>query len=176
MLFRSKLRIPPGQDPFPLRDIPVITNGDIFLQHTWYRYSAHDGAAADAINRPQRFFFNFWTSIGGLQGEQSPVSRVIWWEEPLRDLLSVARLGPSQLQGRILETLSAHRLESRPDDLKLLKLRVLELTFARQGRPSAETVRALVEELSRQYPAKSEPPNGAPSVPVATLPLGEAAL
>ena len=57
-----------------------------------------------------------------------------------------------------------------PDDLKLLKLRALELSFARQGRPSAEVVKALVEELSKEYP------HGPPPVPAATPPDGAAAL
>ncbi len=65
-----------------------------------------------------------------------------------------ARVCDSAQQDSILESLKPVQIASLPDDLKLLKLRVLELTFARQGRPSAENVKALVAELSRQYPAK----------------------
>ena len=61
----------------------------------------------------------------------------------------------------MLEVLALAPLDSLDDDLKLLKLRVLEVSFARQGRPSAEAVKALVEELSRQYPAKGGGPEAA---------------
>ncbi|MEO6755603.1 MAG: hypothetical protein ABIP85_27840, partial [Chthoniobacteraceae bacterium] len=90
--------------------------------------------------------------------------------------LGLSRSDALETQSVTIETLKRFPLATLSDDLKLLKLRVLEVSFARQGRPSAEVVKALVEELSRQYPAKGEPPHGAPPVPAATTPDGKAAL
>ncbi len=68
-------------------------------------------------------------------------------------LLELARTTPASAQQKVFEALQSYPFASLPDDLKLLKLRVLELSFARQGRPSAEAVQALARELLAIYPA-----------------------
>ncbi len=98
----------------------------------------------------------------------------------LPSLLALARVGASTDQAAILARLTKFPLASLSDDLKLLKLRVLELSFARQGRPSEERVKALMEELLAHYPAtnvaKGAAASGALPSPAATTPNGEAAL
>ncbi len=70
-------------------------------------------------------------------------------------LLALARVGTKGDQEAILNRLATFPLDSLSEESKLNKLRVLEVTFARQGRPSHELVQMGVAKLSRQYPAKS---------------------
>jgi len=70
-------------------------------------------------------------------------------------LLALARLGTKDDQEALLKALAAFPLDSLDDALKLEKLRVLEVALARQGRPSTDLVQADIEELGRQYPAKT---------------------
>jgi len=103
----------------------------------------------------------------------------------LTALLALARVGANENQPALLKALAAFPLDSLDDDLKLLKLRVLKLSFARQGRPDTDMVTLALEKLGRHYPAKTWPVNrelsellvwlGAPDVTEKTLALLEAA-
>ncbi|HZJ15652.1 MAG TPA: hypothetical protein VFD27_11405, partial [Chthoniobacteraceae bacterium] len=73
----------------------------------------------------------------------------------LTALLALARVGTKDDQAAILKALTRFPLDSLDDELKLLKLRVIKVSFARQGRPAEELVKLEVEKLSRQYPAKT---------------------
>ncbi len=72
----------------------------------------------------------------------------------LMGLFAFARAGDASTQIDLLNTLGKYPLASLDGELKRIKLRVLELSFARQGRPSAEVVKMAVEKLSRHFPAK----------------------
>ncbi len=94
--------------------------------------------------------------------ESQPVAQ--WQEKALGEqnpraamaaLLALVRVGPTDAQPAILKRLGAFPLDALPDDLKLEKLRVIQLSFIRQGRPSDEMVKTAIEKLSAQYPAKS---------------------
>jgi len=74
----------------------------------------------------------------------------------LTGLLAVTRAGEPALQPRVLEMLKAFPLSSLSDELKLLKLRVLTLAFARGGRPADEMVKMGLEKLIAQFPAKGD--------------------
>lgn len=85
-----------------------------------------------------------------------------WRERALREmepgvaipaLLALARMGDKEDQERIRNALGKFPFESLPGSLKLDKLRVVEVSLARQGKPGPEAVAALIAELSRQYPA-----------------------
>jgi putative heme-binding domain-containing protein len=99
----------------------------------------------------------------------------------LNALLALARLGNKDDQETILKTLGKFPLDSLDESLKLLKLRVIEVALARQGRPNSDLVQLGIEKLGRQYPAKSFPLNhelcqllvylGAPDVVEKTLKL-----
>ena len=103
----------------------------------------------------------------------------------LTQLLALARVGDKGTQAELLEALKRFPLDSLDDELKLLKLRVIKITFARQGRPAEELVQMGIGKLSRQYPAKTFALNrelsellvwlGAPDVVAKTLALLDAA-
>ena len=75
--------------------------------------------------------------------------------------LAFARLPKPDAQEELVEALKELPLTSLDDDLKLLKLRVLELSFARQGRPSEEWVKTAMQKLLAHYPAPPIPANAA---------------
>lgn len=77
----------------------------------------------------------------------------------LTGLLALARMGTKDDQELVLKTLGKYPLDSLDEELKLIKLRVIEVAFARQGRPNTDLVRLGAEKLGKQYPAKSFPLN-----------------
>ncbi|HEY3899956.1 MAG TPA: hypothetical protein VGM54_15215 [Chthoniobacter sp.] len=77
----------------------------------------------------------------------------------LISLLALARMGTKDDQELVLKTLAKYPLDSLDDELKLVKLRVIEVAYARQGRPNTDLVRSEIEKLDRQYPARSFPMN-----------------
>ena len=72
----------------------------------------------------------------------------------LNHLLGAARTAPGW-QEHLLRELTKFPFDSLNDELKLFKLRVIKVSFARQGRPAEELVKLGVEKLIRQYPAKT---------------------
>jgi putative heme-binding domain-containing protein len=98
--------------------------------------------------------------------ERQPIAQ--WKERALAEtnpqaalnaLLALARMGDKSIQESLLKTLAKFPLDSLAEPLKLDKLRVIEVSFIRQGRPSEELVKMVTEKLSRQFPAKSYPLN-----------------
>jgi putative heme-binding domain-containing protein len=77
----------------------------------------------------------------------------------LTALLALARLGGTSAQADVLNALAKFPTASLPEDQQLLKLRVIEVSIARQGRPTDEFVQRGIEKLSPLYPAKSWPLN-----------------
>jgi putative heme-binding domain-containing protein len=77
----------------------------------------------------------------------------------LTALLALARLGGTSAQADVLNALAKFPTASLPEEQQLLKLRVLEVSVARQGRPADEFVQRGIEKLSPLYPAKSWPLN-----------------
>jgi len=103
----------------------------------------------------------------------------------LTALLALARLGDKETQHALLRALARWPLDSLDETRKLIKLRVMEVSLARQGRPSEDLIKVAIEKLDRQYPAKSWPLNRelsqlliyleAPDVVTKTLALLDAA-
>lgn len=99
----------------------------------------------------------------------------------LMGLLALARMGTKDDQEAVLKALGKYPLDSLDEELKLVKLRVIEVALARQGRPNSDLVQLGIEKLGRQYPAQSFPLNrelcsllvylGAPDVVEKTLAL-----
>ncbi len=77
----------------------------------------------------------------------------------LHALLALARVGSSEVQLELLKTLSRWPLDSLSEELKLVKLRVIEVSFARHGLPDSELRKMAVEKLSKQFPSASWPLN-----------------
>ncbi len=75
--------------------------------------------------------------------------------DSLQGLLALARVGGKETQADILESLKKFPIDSLSEDLQLLKLRVLKVSFARQGRPSPELVQMATEKLLAHYPAST---------------------
>lgn len=107
-------------------------------------------------------------------GEKNP-------QAALTALLALARVGTSSDQADVYAALAKFPTASLPQDQQLLKLRVIEVSVARHGRPSEEVVQRGIGKLSPLYPAKSWPLNrelsqvliylGAPGVVPKTLDL-----
>ena len=99
----------------------------------------------DAVGRPA--VIEAWR----LKGKTPADSRLA-----LLYALASARGEKPELQEEVFRLLKEFPLKDLPDDLKLLKLRILQLTFARHGRPSLEWQKLGLEKLLASYPAKGE--------------------
>ena len=74
-------------------------------------------------------------------------------------LLALARVGTSDTQSAIIKSLAAFPASSLTEAQTLDKLRVIQVSMARQGTPQGETARAILQGIDPLYPAKSEPLN-----------------
>jgi putative heme-binding domain-containing protein len=73
----------------------------------------------------------------------------------LTALLALARLGPTDVQADVLKSLARFPLASLDEPQRLDKLRVIEVSISRHGKPGPEVTKQIVDELDPQYPAKS---------------------
>jgi putative heme-binding domain-containing protein len=74
----------------------------------------------------------------------------------LTALMALARCGPKQSQRDLLLALKKFPLDSLTLEQKLIKLRVIELSFIRQGRPDPDLAKLAIEKLDRIYPSDNE--------------------
>jgi putative heme-binding domain-containing protein len=81
-------------------------------------------------------------------GESNP-------EAALTALLALARLGGHDDQPDLLKALSKLPISSLSSVQQLEKVRVVEVSISRQGKPDTQSASPLVAELDAQYPAKS---------------------
>ncbi len=77
----------------------------------------------------------------------------------LTALLALARLGKTESQNDLLAALGNLPLSSLSESQQLDKLRVLEVSISRQGKPTDEFAAKLIAELDAAYPAKTEAMN-----------------
>jgi len=77
-------------------------------------------------------------------------------EASLTALLALARYGAREDQPALLTALDRLTFGALTEDQKLEKLRVLQLTFIRQGPPTADAARKVTGELDAEFPGKSE--------------------
>ena len=98
--------------------------------------------------------------------EQNPVAQ--WQGKALQEkqpdaaftaLLALTRLGASDTQPAILKSLAAFPFASLTESQTLDKLRVMQVSIARQGTPQGEAARTILAGVDPLYPAKSEPVN-----------------
>ncbi|HWE00799.1 MAG TPA: c-type cytochrome [Tepidisphaeraceae bacterium] len=73
----------------------------------------------------------------------------------LTALLALARLGGQESQADLLKSLSRLSIASLSPEQQLDKLRVLEVSISRQGKPAGDEAKAVIAELDPVYPAKS---------------------
>lgn len=74
----------------------------------------------------------------------------------LNALLSLARCGAKDTQRDLLMALKKFPLDSLSVTQKLEKLRVIELSFIRQGKPDSDLAKLAIEKLDRAYPSDNE--------------------
>ncbi len=74
-------------------------------------------------------------------------------------LLAIARLGSAETQPAIFKSLASLPIASLSEEQTLDKLRVIEVSIARQGVPNADVAKQVIAELDRYFPAKSESVN-----------------
>jgi putative heme-binding domain-containing protein len=71
-------------------------------------------------------------------------------------LLALARCGGKESQADLLRALEKFPFDSLSVTQRLDKLRILELSFIRQGKPEAELAKRVTDELNRWYPSDNE--------------------
>ncbi|HEX3988561.1 MAG TPA: hypothetical protein VHZ30_03960, partial [Verrucomicrobiae bacterium] len=88
---------------------------------------------------------------------------VQWWksralsekdpETAMIALLALARVGGTEAERPLLNALNKFPFNGMDQQLEMLKLRVLEICFARQGAPDADQAKPIIAELDPMYPA-----------------------
>jgi putative heme-binding domain-containing protein len=74
----------------------------------------------------------------------------------LTALLALARCAGAETQPQLLHRLSEWPLRVLNPEQQLEKLRVMELSFIRQGRPSPAEANAITKELDKEYPSSNK--------------------
>ena len=74
----------------------------------------------------------------------------------LNALLALARLGGNDAQSDLFKSLSKFPMVSLPHALQMEKLRVIEVSLSRHGKPSDDTAKQIIDELDPLYPADLE--------------------
>ena len=113
---------------------PQLANADRFI-----RYAARIAIESQPVDQ--------WR--GRAVEEKNP-------EAGLTALLALARLGGTEAQADVLNGLAKFPIASLKEEQQLEKLRVIEVSISRQGKPSAELARPIIAELDPMYPAKGE--------------------
>jgi putative heme-binding domain-containing protein len=73
----------------------------------------------------------------------------------LTSLLALARLGKTEDQPAIFAALAKIPISGLDEATQLEKIRVVEVSVARQGKPAADVSKAVADELNGIYPSKS---------------------
>jgi putative heme-binding domain-containing protein len=152
-----------GNEKFPPADAAEARN----LRHQLEKFHGQQDARAIEFAWPHLNHSDRWIRYAArIAVESQPVSE--WKARALNEtktegaltaLLALARLGGKESQADVLKALGRFPLDTLTEEQKLEKLRVIEVSFARQGRPSDDLVRLAIEKLDRQFPAKSWPLN-----------------
>ena len=74
----------------------------------------------------------------------------------LTALLALARTGGPETQADIFKTLANFPIASLTEEEAFTKLRVIQLSIVRQGKPATELAQMAISKLSPQFPGKSE--------------------
>src|SRR4051812_40375955 len=134
------------------------------LRHKLEKFHGHQDAKAvefawPHLKSPDRFI----RYAARIAVESQPVSE--WRGRALKEkasvdggltaLLALARLGGTDVQDELLTALKNFPMKDMTEEQQLLKLRVAEVSFVRQGRPPKDFIDRAAEGLSQLYPAKS---------------------
>lgn len=114
------------------------------------------------LNSPDRFI----RFAARLAIERNPVAQ--WQTKALEEkrpqaaftaLLALARLGAADTQPAILNSLASFPFADLSEEQKLDKLRVIQVSLARQGVPTGDVAKGLIAHVDPLFPAKSESAN-----------------
>ena len=114
------------------------------------------------LNSPDRFI----RYAARMAIERNPVAE--WQARALAEkqpdaaftaLLALARLGATDSQPAIIKALAAFPFSKLTEEQTLNKLRVMEVSIARQGVPAGDLAKQLIADVDPLYPAKSESAN-----------------
>lgn len=114
------------------------------------------------LNSPDRFI----RYAARMAIERNPVAE--WQAKALEDkrpqaaltaLLALARVGDPETQPAIVKGLTAIPFAKLTEEQTLDKLRVIEVSIARQGVPTGDVARQLIADVDPLYPARSESAN-----------------
>jgi len=120
------------------------------------------GVAWPHLGSPDRFIRNAARIAIESQDPALWKSRALSEADPeaaLAALLALARSGGRNAQTDLLYALEKFPLESLAERQQLAKLRILQVSFARDGKPVTPLVRRVIGELDGQFPSASEPVN-----------------
>jgi putative heme-binding domain-containing protein len=108
----------------------------------WIRYAARIAIESQPVSEWKDRALNETDTNGGLTA-----------------LLALARLGEQETQHDLLVALEKFSPGSLDEYQKLEILRIIELSFIRQGKPDPELAHSVMEKLDQYYPAPSQPLN-----------------
>ena len=101
-----------------------------------------EGAEARALRR----------KLEALNVQADPATVAVAWPH----LLALARLGAAETQPAIIKALAAFPFAKLTKEQVLAKLRVIEVSIARQGVPAGESAAQVIADVDPLYPAKTE--------------------
>jgi putative heme-binding domain-containing protein len=137
------------------------------LRHKLESFHGKKDPAAVAFAWPHLNSEDRWTRYAArIAIESQPVAE--WQERALKEervnagltaLLALARLGSSDVQGELLDSLDRLGSHELTEAQGLEALRVLSLSVIRMGKPSADVAADIVQRLDAHYPAATWPLN-----------------
>lgn len=113
---------------------PSLSNADRFL-----RYSARIAIESQPVEE--------WKAKA--LSEKNP-------EAALTSLLALARLGGTEAQADLFKAMAKFPVASLTPEQQMEKIRLYQVAIARQGKPSAELAKQIIDELNPLYPADSD--------------------
>jgi len=146
-----------GNEKFPSADAAEARK----LRQQLERFHGHQDSKATEFAWPYLNHSDRWIRYAArIAIESQPVSD--WKDRALNEtktegalaaLLALARLGDKETQAELLKALGKFPLDTLNEEQKLEKLRVIEVSLARQGRPSDDLVKLATEKPDRHFPA-----------------------
>lgn len=154
-----------GTEPTAPADLHETKGSDARdLRHQLEAFDGHEDAKAVDFAWPQLASADrFLRYAARIAIESQPIeqwkARALSEANPkaaLTALLAVARLGGTEAQGDLLKALAKFPVPQLKGEAEQLeKLRLIEVSLSRQGKPAPELAQPLIAELSPLYPAKS---------------------
>ncbi len=162
-LYRVTYELPKVRDPVVVGLAELTGAKSRALRHKLESFHGKSDPAAVDFVWPHLHSDDRWIRYAArIALEAQPVSQ--WQARALAEtnfyagitaLLALTRCGGPECQEDLLRALAKFPLDPLNEEQKLDKLRVISLSFIRQGKPGAELRTMGIEKLSRQFPASS---------------------